>query len=357
MSSAPVPRYRSVPRAPLVLVGIAAAVVVIAGMKAASGIIGPAFLALVITIATHPLHRWLRDRLPSWLATTVCLLVVNAAIVALAVSLVVATARFATLLPAYEEEFDSWTTSVAERLHDLGISAEQVEHLTSSFDLSRLADLVTSILSGALGLASGLVFVVTLLLFMIIDGAQFPRQLAKTAEVRPALVDALDTFALGTRRYLMVSTVFGLVVAALDTIALALLDIPAPLLWGLLAFLTNYIPNIGFVIGVIPPAVLALLEGGPGLMLAVVVVYSALNLVIQSGIQPKVVGDAVGLSTTLTFLSLVFWSWVVGPVGAVLAVPLSLLVRALLVDADPESRWLVPLVANRQPAEPRPEVS
>jgi AI-2 transport protein TqsA len=118
-------------------------------------------------------------------------------------------------------------------------------------------------------------------------------------------------------------------------------------LWGLLAFITNYIPNIGFVIGVVPPAILGLLEGGWALGLAVVVVYSVINLVIQSVIQPKFVGDAVGLSTTLTFLSLVFWAWVLGGLGALLAIPLSLLMRSLLVDVDPKSQWLTPLLSNR----------
>ena len=116
----------------------------------------------------------------------------------------------------------------------------------------------------------------------------------------------------GTRSYLIVSTVFGLIVAVIDTAALWVMGIPAPLLWGLLAFITNYIPNIGFIIGLIPVAVLGLLEGGVGLMLGVIAVYCLVNVVIQSVIQPKVVGDAVGLSATLTFLSLVFWAWVLG---------------------------------------------
>jgi predicted PurR-regulated permease PerM len=181
---------------------------------------------------------------------------------------------------------------------------------------------------------------------MTIDGSQFPRHLTAAREARPTLVGAMETFAHATRSYLVVSTVFGLIVAVLDTLALALIGVPAPGVWGLLAFLTNYIPNIGFVIGLVPPAILGLLEGGPGMMLAVIAVYCALNIVIQSVIQPQVVGDAVGLSTTLTFISLVFWAWVLGPLGAVLAIPLSLLVRAILVDADPESRWVLPLVAN-----------
>ena len=114
---------------------------------------------------------------------------------------------------------------------------------------------------------------------------------------------------------------------------------------GLLSFITNYIPNIGFVLGLLPPVLLALLQGGVRQAVLVIVAYSVINVMIQSLLQPKFVGDAVGLSVTLTFLSLVFWTFVIGPLGALLAVPLSLFVKALLVDADPDSRWLDPLIA------------
>ncbi|GAA3159555.1 hypothetical protein GCM10020255_041930 [Rhodococcus baikonurensis] len=124
------------------------------------------------------------------------------------------------------------------------------------------------------------------------------------------------------------------------------MGIQLPVLWALLSFITNYIPNIGFVIGVIPPALLGLLQGGPWLMLWVIVVYSVINFVIQSIIQPKFVGDAVGLSVTMTFLSLVFWSWVLGALGALLAIPLSLLVKAVLLDIDPATRWADILISG-----------
>ena len=117
---------------------------------------------------------------------------------------------------------------------------------------------------------------------------------------------------------------------------------------GLLSFITNYIPNIGFVLGLIPPALLALLQGGVRQAVLVIVAYSVINVMIQSLLQPKFVGDAVGLSITLTFLSLVFWTFVIGPLGALLAVPLSLFAKALLVDADPNSRWLDALIAPNQ---------
>jgi predicted PurR-regulated permease PerM len=153
-----------------------------------------------------------------------------------------------------------------------------------------------------------------------------------------------------------VSAGFGLIVAVIDGVALALLGVPGAFVWAVLAFVTNFIPNIGFVIGIIPPAIIGLLEGGPGLLLAVLAVYSVINVVIQSIIQPRYVGDAVGLTPTITMLSLVFWAWAIGPLGALLAVPLSLLMRALLIDADPSAQWALPLISGRLgDPEPVPE--
>ena len=325
-------------------------------MRGLQDLIGPVFLALVLTIVMHPIRSWLSSKVPDWAATIVCLIALYGVLLGLAFSVAVSAARFATLLPEYQEQFADLVSDATKWLHDIGVDSEQIQAISGSFDLGDLGGLITGVLSGAVGVVSDLVFIIALGLFMTIDGRTFPRHLAQAADARPAVAGALTNFAHGTRRYLWVSTLFGLIVAVLDTIALYILDIPAPLLWGLLAFLTNYIPNVGFVIGLIPPAILGLLEGGPGLMLTVIVVYSVLNLIIQSGIQPKVVGDAVGLSTTLTFVSLVFWSWVIGPLGALLAIPLSLLAKALLVDADPDSQWLVPLVSNTDPPE-EPEVS
>jgi len=184
----------------------------------------------------------------------------------------------------------------------------------------------------------------------VIDGAWFPDRLRSLPLRRRRFGEALATFASGTRRYLVVSTVFGLVVAVLDTAVLLWLGVPGAALWGLLAFVTNYVPNIGFFIGLVPPTVLALLEAGPGLAVAVVAVYIVINFVIQSLIQPRIVGGAVGLSPTVTMLSLVFWAFALGPLGALMAVPLTLLVKALFVDADPQAEWVTPLLAQQQPA-------
>ena len=126
------------------------------------------------------------------------------------------------------------------------------------------------------------------------------------------------------------------------------------MLWAVLAFITNYIPNVGFLIGLVPPALLALLTLGlPRDARWSSPIYCVLNFVIQSLIQPRYVGDSVGLATTTTFVALVFWAWLLGPLGALLAIPLTLLVKALLVDVDPAARWANAL-AGSLAAEPRP---
>jgi predicted PurR-regulated permease PerM len=334
------------PRGLLILGGIAAATIVVAGLRGIASIAAPAFLAAVLTVTMQPLRKVLERRLPPWASTLVAAAAVYLLLLGLTVALVVAVGRFATLLPEYKDQFAALVQDANDWLAGRGVGTTQTDAIASGLDLNRLAGWITALLGDVLSVLSSLALVVILLLFMAMDAAWFPHQLEGIRAARPGVVTSLESFAHGTRSYLLVSTIFGLIVAVIDTLVLWALGIPSPLLWGLLAFITNYIPNIGFVIGLIPPAILALLDSGPGLMLAVIAAYSVINVIIQSVIQPKIVGDVVGLSTSVTFLSLVFWTWVLGPLGALLAIPLSLLVRSVLVDVDPQSAWARPLIAG-----------
>ena len=206
-------------------------------------------------------------------------------------------------------------------------------------------NLATTVLTGTLGVLSNIIFLGVLTIFLAFDAGKLPAVLASTGPEHARVAESLSTFASGTRTYLAVSAVFGLIVAVIDTIALQLMGVPGAFVWGVLAFITNFIPNIGFIIGLVPPALLALLEGGVWKMIAVIVVYCAINFVIQSVIQPKYQADALNLGVSLTFLSLVFWTFVLGPLGALLALPMTMLVRALFVDADPTVKWVGPLLS------------
>lgn len=341
------------PRAVVLLVGLAAAGVVVFGLRQLSGIVGPAFLALVLAIAVQPLSSALARRgIPRWVGSAAALTTVYAALIGFTVALTLAVAQFATLLPAYQDETNRMVDQLVAWLDRRGIGEGQIEQMVEGFDFNRVVGIVGNIVSGLVDVLTGLFFVITLVLFMVIDASRFVDRLRMLPAGHEDWVAALVTFGRATRRYLVVSTVFGLAVAVLDTIALAWMGVPVALLWGLLSFITNYIPNVGFVIGVVPPAVIGLLEGGWQLMVGVLAVYSVLNIVVQTIIQPKIVGDAVGLSTTLTMLSLVFWAFALGSIGALLAVPLTLFTKAVLVDADPRTRWVEPLLIGENP--PRP---
>jgi len=339
------PRSHALPRGLVVLLGLAGLVVTVAGIRELAGILAPVFLALMLVIAVSPVQTWVEARgAPRWVATVAILVVLYAVLIGLVLTLAVSVARLATTLPQYADRADELVVSLQQRLQELGIGAEEANTVGEQFDLSSVLGSLTDALSAFASVFSNVVFVFALVFFMGIDAAGYGQRLAVVSRARPDVVTALTTFARGTRKYLVVSTVFGLIVAVFDAAALALIGIPLPILWGLLSFITNYIPNVGFVIGLVPPALLGLLEGGWQMMLTVIVIYSVVNFVIQSIIQPKVVGDAVGLSVTATFLALTFWAWAIGALGALLAIPLTLLTKALLVDIDPDTRWINNLI-------------
>ncbi|MFI0354129.1 AI-2E family transporter [Actinomadura sp. 9N407] len=333
-----------------ILVGTAAITVTMAGIKSIGSLAGPAFLALVLTIAVNPLRGWLdRHGAPFWVCVTVPLATVIAVLLALGAALALSVAQLAVMLPDYTSQFNALVESATHTLAEYGIDQRKLQDAMSRLDPSQLFAYVQAFLNGLLSASSTLLLIVLLLVGMCVDATGTVRQLEKLERQdgpRSDLVAALRSFARDTSRFLVVTTLFGLLVAALDVVALYLLGIPLALLWGLLSFLTNYIPNIGFVIGLAPPAVLALLDDGVGTMIWVIVAYSAINFVLQSLIQPRFLGNAVGLSFTLINISLILWAWVLGPLGAILAVPLSTLVRALLVDADPSKRWLTGVLSS-----------
>jgi len=328
------------PRALVVLLGSAAAVVVLAGLRAVAWLAAPAFLALVVVITLDPVRTWLRGKgFPRWLTVAVLVVTVYTALLALFLVVVVSLAQLSALLPRYAARVDDLLRDGLAVLGRFGVGDHQLREMLTSMDVGKLVGLAGSLLASVGGLVTNLAFLLALLLFLGTESAWAGQRLGRIARDRPWISAALRRFATGTRTYLIVTTVFGGLVAALDTTALALLGIPGAVLWGLLAFVTNYIPNVGFVLGVAPPALIALLDGGWRALLVVLVVYGLLNFVVQSLIQPRFVAGSVGLSTLVTVLALVFWTWLLGPLGAVLAVPATLLAKALLVDVDPRARW------------------
>lgn len=339
------PTSAALPRGLTVMVGVIGVVILGTGILGAAGIVAPTMLALVLTIAVLPVGGWARRHgWPSWLATLFALIMAYAILVVLLVGTIVCLVKLVDLLPQYTKDAQALTDQFHDWLSGLGLGTETTSDALKQVDPGKVADVLGGVLSGILGALGGLFFLVTVMFFFVVAVRGFEPRMAWLQGSKPQLASALAKFVDGTQKYFVMTALFGAIVGVLDAGALWLIGVPLPLVWGFFSFITNFIPNIGFVIGIIPPALLALLDSGWEEMLLVIIVYSVLNVTIQTFIQPRYVGNSVGLSAEMTYMSLVVWAFLLGPLGALLAVPMTLLFRAFFIDADPRAAWAAPLI-------------
>jgi predicted PurR-regulated permease PerM len=328
----------------LILAGL---IIIGAGLKSTASLVTPIFLVITLVITVSPLRSFLvKRRWPSWLASTVTLLAIYALLLVVLGSVVFAVYRLVATLPQYAQAFQKIFDSLLALSTKLGYGQDQITKLASSFKLSSLASPAQSLLGAISGGASLLLLIVTVVIFLAFDAASMGERLAVIRETRPRIADGLKNFAVRVRKYWIVTTVFGLIVAVLDVISLLIIGVPLYVTWGVLAFVTNYIPNIGFILGVVPPALIALLDGGVTSMIVVIVVYTVINVVVQTIIQPRFTGDAVGISGTVAFVSLIFWASLLGALGALLAIPATLFLKSVLVDNSVPANWLNALISS-----------
>ncbi|GEL95040.1 AI-2E family transporter [Cellulomonas composti] len=324
-----------------VLLGLAAAVVVLAGIHGARGVLGPLALGAVVTVIVHPIRFPLERRgWPRWAATSTVVVTGWLVVVAIVGLCAYAIAQFASMVVDYRPELQAALDDLMSWLASVGLDSTATDAASRAVDPANLVSFAASLGSSVLAVAGALFVVFAYVLFMSADGARYARADEVYGSERAVTLERTARYTSGVRRYYVVSATFGAIVAVLDGLALWWLGVPAPVVWAILAFVTNFIPNVGFVIGLIPPAILGLVVGGWPMMLAVIAVYCVVNVVLQVLVQPKFVSDAVDLSLTLSFVSVTFWTFVIGPIGAILSIPMTLLVRALFLEPDPSVRWL-----------------
>lgn len=338
----------SLPPTLTLLLGLASGVIAIAGLKQVASIVAPTFLAGTLIIAVYPVYKTLRRFLGGPIAGLLLITLLYGIIAALGASIGIAASRFATELakPEYVSTFTGLVSDVRFLLAERGVEAAEIDAAIANFDVRNLTGIATSLANTVTGLTTTMLFLLTVMIFLVMDAGGFKHRLSAIHRTKPDVADALVDFGYRVRKYWIVSTVFGVIVAVVDYVALVWLGVPLAMTFALLSFVTNYIPNIGFVLGLIPPAFIALLSGGVSTMLWVVVVYCVANFVIQTILQPKFTGDAVGINASTAFLSLMFWAYVFGALGALLAIPFTLLVKSLLIDRDPKTRWISPFFAS-----------
>ncbi len=324
----------------------ASIVIVVAGMRAIADTLNALFMAALIAMLCTPIQSRLRAR--GW-SQGLSLAVVLALIVGIGIVLVafigISTNQVIRKLPDYQQRIQQLETSTWNELDKLGLSEQTVAAL-ESVNLRSLIPFASTVLRAVLDSLGNILLVFLILFYMLMDAPNIPKRLrAVLGEDSHWLVKA-KLFTLSVQRYMILKTVFGVGIAAIQTVVMLLMGVDFAIQWGVLAVITNYIPNVGFILGLIPPVVVTVLEKGPVMALILIVVYSLINNVIENFVSPKFVGEELGISALFIFLSLIFWTWVLGAAGAILAVPLTLFVKIMLLDTNEGARGLVALISE-----------
>lgn len=333
------------------LLAAASLVVIAFGMQQAKEVITPILLALVLSILFVPIQRGLQARgVPAWLSLLIVMLIVLAVVSVLISVTVVSVTSFINRIPEYSSQLQRIVDGVILMADSLPLDLDNLLNL-EMFDVTQVMNLAGSLLGGLLDAFSNWFFVILLVAFMMADFARMPQKL-QSLVLQDTQIQAVADLLRDIRRYVSITTQTGLLTGVLNAFLLVLLGVDFAVLWGLLGFLMNYIPNLGIVLSIIPPALLALLEFGWSQMLIVIIGYVVINIFIENILKPRVLGEDLNISPLFVIISLVAWGYVLGPAGTILAVPLTLIATKLILENSEETRWMAVLMsANPQPLE------
>lgn len=335
------------------LVGAAALIIIIAGLKASATLLVPIVVAIFLSLLAVPPMRWLQARgLPAPLAIAVVMLVATVIVLLITGLLGQSVSRLQDQLPLYRSRLDAITAHAVGWLHDLGVKASP-EELSKKMGTGEIMDLVAATASGLVSAMSNVFLVIFTMIFALLEASGFRRKLAlalgKEADDE---LSEWSRISEQVQRYLAIKAQVSLATGILVVILCLAVGVDFPFLWGLVAFLFNFVPNIGSIIAAVPACLLAVVQLGLGPAAILTAGYVAINLVIGNIVEPRLMGRRLGLSTLVVFVSLLFWGWVWGPVGMLLSVPLTVIVKIVLEHSE-EFRWLSILLGPGDDTPPR----
>lgn len=314
------------------LIGGGMIVLLVSGMRAAAGILNPvlmaAFLALLLQPLTARLRKW---GLAGGLAVTLVVLAVVVTGLVLVAFVGVSLREFAARIPHYREDLAGLIASATRTLEARGIDAGG--YLSNALAGPEVGAWVIGAGGAVAGALANLGLTFFIFAFMLGGMWEMERRAAVSAGDHSPLAARFLGFSDTIRAYMGVRAVLGFIAAALDYLLLVVVGVEYALLWAVLSFLLSFVPNIGFTLSLVPPVLLALLSLGWQQALIVLIGYQVINNVLDNVIGPRFVGRQMHMSALLSFLSVIFWAWVLGPTGAILAVPLTVLIRDLATPA------------------------
>ncbi|MFK7987260.1 MAG: AI-2E family transporter [Sandaracinaceae bacterium] len=331
-------------KAVLMLAGV---VIVVGGLQLAAPLMVPLVAAVFITVVSMPVVRWLvARRVPRVVAIMMAVLIDLGILFGLGGLVGGSLNEFYTRVPYYQTHLTELVLRYAEWVDHHGLQVDAAG-IGDAVDQAQVMTLVADLFQRVSALVSKALLVALLVLFMLFEAGPWRM---KMAYVMHTPTQDLPRFAKAARElqtYLLVKSGLSVVTGALCGVWVAACGVDFALLWGLLAFLLNYIPTLGMFIATIPPVAVALIQFGPGGALLVLAGYLVINFTLGNFVEPRVMGRALGLSPLVVFLSMVFWGWLWGPVGALLAVPLTMMIKIVAANTE-DLRWAAVLLGSAE---------
>ena len=325
--------FSRVSRAILVL---AAVIIIIAGMKQSASLLVPFLLSIFIAVLSLPAMNSLEKRgLGAGLSLLVVVACVFTAGFLLSILIGSSIDEFSRSLPDYQQRITAQKNQLIDWLSGFGVEIPESVG-TDMFDPNAAMRLLSSIFKSFGSVLTNSFLILITVIFILLEARSFSKKFARISDEKS---EFMEDFVSKLNGYMGIKTWTSVITGVLVTLLLWILGVDNARLWGVMAFLLNYVPNIGSIIAAVPAVLLALVQLGMGTALLAAAGYLVINIIIGSVLEPRFMGKGLGLSTLVVFLSLVFWGWVLGPVGMLLSVPLTITVK-LALDSNKETRWL-----------------
>jgi len=329
----------------LTVLKIAAFIIIIAGMIFAKAILVPFLIALFISIICAQPILWLEKRkVPKGLAIFVVLFAMLSLFIGFGYLIGGSVSSFSSDAPKLEASLKATSDSILLYLNDHGIRITH-DQFTNLFEPSRILSFTTGVINQVVNMMGNAFLIFLTILFMLMELSSIPDKIRTIFKGPAESLDYLATITQSMRHYLIIKTCLSLAVGFLIYIALSIIGLDYAILWALIAALLNYIPNIGSLIALVPPFLLALVQLGMGGAIWVLVSFLAVHNVLGNFIEPKIMGRGLGLSTLVVFLSLIFWGFIFGIVGMFLSIPLTITLKIVL-EQNENTKWIAILLSS-----------
>ena len=332
------------------IISLAAFIIAIAGFIYGASLITPILMALFISIiCTQPITYLMKKKVPQGLAVLIVFTLLIAIFFGFGELIGSSLSSFSNNAGIYEENLNKIGTSFISFFNDLGfdISFDKMKGLMEPAKIMGVTAGALGELGGFMGNLLTILFLVLFLLLELDDIAIKVKAILKDYSANYSFFDAI---AKSIRHYLSIKTLTSLLTGIVLWIVLAIIGVDYAILWGLIAFLLNYIPTIGSFIAAFPAVLFALVQLGFGGAFAALIAFVAVNIIIGSIVEPKMMGQGLGLSTAIVFVSLIFWGFVFGTVGMFLSVPLTMTMKVIL-EQNPKTKWIAIVLGTKKDAE------